>query len=349
MTRRALREYVSLYLDEVGSLRYRDISSIQPAPYASLARGAGGIVYLLWRHGERRKARRWLTALSADRRRSAYKYGEMDFPRSSYMYGRAGVHWLAALLDTDRAVPAYTREGSAVVDKSFMAGAAGYLTGARILLERKPDRSLHRRTAALAKTMLAQVHAALPWHRLEASGFAVRLPGLLHALLAWHEFAGEEVPDWLVTAMRALAEAWSLDAVPTGFTATWCNGAVGMTLLWTKAFAVTNDEQFLAAARGMARLAISVDEQRSILCCGLAGIAYALLELSRHDPTNNAWREQAFDLGARAVAIACREPMEWPNGLYMGHPGIVCLAADLLADQPRGFPAIYERAITAGT
>ncbi|HEY5938841.1 MAG TPA: lanthionine synthetase LanC family protein [Kofleriaceae bacterium] len=348
MTRRALREYVSAYVDEVGSLRYADISSIQPPPYASLARGAGGIVYLLWRRGERRAARRWLAAARADRRRHAYQY-TLDFPRSAFMYGTAGLHWLGALLETEGAVPAYVRAASRLRDHSYMAGSAGYLTGARILLERGSHPGLHRRTTTLASTLLAQVRDARPWNRLESSGFAVRLPGLLHALLAWHDFVGEDLPPWLVTAMHELVQAWTLDAVPTGFTATWCNGATGMVLLWVKAFASTNDEQFLDAARRMAALALSEDEPRSILCCGLAGVAYSLLELARHDPTNNNWREQAFDIGVRAVAITRRTPLEWPNGLYLGHPGVVCLAADLLADEPQGFPAIEERVLRVGT
>jgi hypothetical protein len=348
VTRRALREYVTAYVDEIGSLRYRDISSIQPAPYASLARGAAGIVYVLWRRGERRAARRWLKAISVDRRRAAYKYNELDFPRSSFMYGRAGLHWLGALLGTDGAAAAYAREGASIVDTSFMAGTAGYLTGARILLERGPAPAVHRRAAAMANAMLAKVHDARPWHRLETSGFAVRLPGLLHALLAWHQHTGAAIPAWLVASMHELAQGFTLDAVPAGFTATWCNGAPGMTLLWAKAFECTGDEQFLEAARRMATLAISVDEPRSILCCGLAGVAYSVLELARHDP-RGGWSARAFDLGVRAVANACATPLHWPNGLYVGHPGIVCLAADLLADEAQGFPAIYERSIRAGT
>ena len=344
MTRRALREYVTAYLDEIGSLRYADISSIQPAPYASLARGASGIAYLLWRRGERRAARRWISAARADRRRHAYVYNEFDLPRSSFMYGRTGGHWIAALLDPDQ-VTTYVRAAAGVGEQNFMIGAAGYLTGARILLQQGPHPGLRRRASAMASVLLAHVRDKRPWHRLEASGFAFRLPGVLHALLAWQDFVGEEIPPWLVTSMHALEHAWSADAVPDGFMATWCNGAVGMTLVWAKAFACTNDEQFLDAARRMATLAMSVDEQRSILCCGLAGVAYSLLELARHDPTGH-WSAQAFDVGVRAVAIARRTPLEWPNGLYVGHPGIVCLAADLVADQPRGFPAIEERAST---
>ena len=130
--------------------------------------------------------------------------------------------------------------------------------------------------------------------------------------------------------------AWSIEHVPKGFAATWCNGAAGMTLLWTSAFASTKDQVFLEAAREMAQLALRVDERRSILCCGLTGVAYALLELDRHDRTfpNGPLRTEATVLRAEAL-LAHGETARAKR-----------LAQDLLARDPNGPSARRLRTIT---
>ena len=72
------------------------------------------------------------------------------------------------------------------------------------------------------------------------------------------------------------------------------------------------------------------------LCCGLIGVAFALLALDRIDP-RGGWRQEARAIAARVIA----EPrFEAPNGLFHGHPGLVCLALDLVGDEVRGFPAV---------
>ena len=107
-------------------------------------------------------------------------------------------------------------------------------------------------------------------------------------------------------------------------------------LLWTKAHEATGDAVYLDAARRAAERAATAPPAGSDLCCGNGGVAYALLELERLD-RGGTWHPRARELAARAID---RPTMKWPNGLYRGHPGLVCLALDLLAPAPRGFPAI---------
>jgi serine/threonine-protein kinase len=68
------------------------------------------------------------------------------------------------------------------------------------------------------------------------------------------------------------------------------------------------------------------------LCCGLAGRAYALLNLHRStgDP---AWLDKAGTLADRAVAhILETGDTESPNSLYRGRLGVAVLVAEL--EQP---------------
>jgi hypothetical protein len=341
--RRYFQTYVRSYLGEVEGIRYSDVPALQPAPFAGLARGAGGIAYMLWRLGHARSARAWLDALRADRRPAAYAYAKFRPIASSYMYGRGGLTWVNALVDGSakpRAITAYIRAARSASSKlAFMEHAAGHLTATRLLLAHAEHPALRALGDELAARVLAgaRSRARRPWTARDAYGFAYGWPGMLHALVAWHRFVGRPLPAWLAEAVRRLATVAPADGVPDrDFAASWCNGAAGTTLLWTEAFAVTGDELFLDAARTMARAALAVDERRNYLCCGLGGVAYALLALARIDGCG-PWLEQAREVGLRAVDPV---PLHWPNGLYLGHPGLVCLATDLASDTPRGFPAI---------
>jgi hypothetical protein len=351
-SRRYFEAYVRAYLGEIDDIRYADIPSLQPAPFAGLARGAGGIPYMLWRLGRARAARAWLDALRGDRRRAAYAFGEFRPVASSYMYGRAGLTWVNALaagpaqprpiLEYVRAARAVNtvRETRGVAAKlAFMEHAAGHLTASRLLLAQREHPALRTLANELAARLLAGVRARArrPWTAEDAYGFAYGWSGALHSLVAWHRFAAMRLPRWLAEGLRQLATVAPVAGVPDrDFAATWCNGGAGTTLLWTETFAATGDQLFLDAARTTARAALAVDERRNYLCCGLGGVAYALLALARLD-ARGPWLEHAREVGLRAIEPV---PMHWPNGLYLGHPGLVCLATDLASDTPRGFPAI---------
>jgi hypothetical protein len=65
------------------------------------------------------------------------------------------------------------------------------------------------------------------------------------------------------------------------------------------------------------------------LCCGLAGRAYALLAVDRVDP-DRGWYDRALVMATRAADEMLNGAGPWPNSLYFGYPGLVCLTQDLL-------------------
>ena len=81
----------------------------------------------------------------------------------------------------------------------------------------------------------------------------------------------------------------------------WCNGACGYVFLWTLAHRLLGDPRYLELAQGAAWRSWDAPEQNVTLCCGLAGRAYALLNLYRHT-NETVWLDRARDLAARRRA-----------------------------------------------
>jgi lantibiotic modifying enzyme len=339
-----LRKYVQTYRDVIATVRYAELDELQPPPFASLGHGGAGTAYALWRLDELARARRWLAASLGDRRRFAFDSEEDVMQRTSYLHGRGGLYWMRVLVagpaQRGQAIAAYVRcAKAATAPIEFIDGLGGHLTATRLLLARFADPRLRKLAVMLAALLGDRLAARVrePWLPIDASGFAHYWPGALHALLAWMMSSGQPVPSWLTDAMRALLAVWTPDiARSPRLAASWCNGAAGTLLLWCKAYQAIGDPAFLHAARQAADRAMTAPYAGADLCCGLGGIAYALLELSQVDPAGG-WREQAQAVALRAIEAPV---MRWPNGLFRGHPGLVCLALDLLADQPVGFPAI---------
>jgi hypothetical protein len=299
-------------------VRYRHLGALQDPPHATLAHGGAGVAYALWRLGERRLARGWLRDALGDRRRVAY--GGLD--RGSFFVGRPGVLHVRALLAR---APTPVALGTGV---ELIGGAAGHLLGALARGQRD------RRSAMLADRIAVDVRgrARRPWRAIDGTNLAHRWPGPLLALLAW------EAPEpWLVDALARLARATDHHAVPADVRGTWCTGAAGITFLWAHAYERTGEALFLRTARTAARVAEKHLPARPHLCCGMGGVAYALLAMERIEP-GRGWRERATAIAERAIAMPLGT--RWPSGLLWGHPGLVCLALDLLVDEPRGFPCL---------
>src|SRR5260221_11424922 len=68
------RSYVAWYQDVIQHADYEDLTSLQPAPYATLAHGGAGTAYVLWRLAQHRRARTWLDAALADRPKPAFEW-----------------------------------------------------------------------------------------------------------------------------------------------------------------------------------------------------------------------------------------------------------------------------------
>ena len=110
----------------------------------------------------------------------------------------------------------------------------------------------------------------------------------------------------------------------------WCNGACGYVFLWTLAHRLLDDPRYLELAYGAAWRSWDAPEQIVTLCCGLAGRAYALLNLYRHT-NETVWLDRARDLALRAARTG-DTTKEYPHSLYKGEFGLAVLAADL--EQP---------------
>ena len=337
-----LREYLATYRRSVVRLEYADVPLLQDPPFATLAEGAAGTAYALWRLGERRRASVWMNAALGDRRAAALGASvPPSFRRGSVMFGRVGLRWVAALLSGSQSVDDYVR--SVRVEKGrleFAAGAAGHLVGLSRLYRQKPGRTLERAAVAVQDRIAraAKRRAQWPWRAQDATGFAHGWPGVLYALLDWHQVQATPAPSWLTDALHRLAAHWRSDLVSDGFAASWCRGAAGATLLWIKAFEVTGASMFLEAARRAGAAALVTSGHSLSLCCGDAGIAYAALGMARIDTTRD-WRGLATALAARTVQNTATVAMHRPCGLFQGHAGLVCLALDCL-DEPRGFPLV---------
>lgn len=345
---RVLREYIARYVETISATRARALPRMQEPPFATLSHGAAGTAYALWRLGLEQLAAAWLATAMADRSNNAI-LGEPDSSRTSYLFGRTGPYWVQARLARGapraRAVRRYIAAARVRTGwTDFASGTAGLLVGAMLILSDAVapdgmDRELETVARSLRRSLDARlrdrVHRA--WRPHDATRFAHGWSGILYALLADRARSHEPVPAWMRAALLDLVAIWSPTSAPKpGLVASWCNGAAGATLLWTKAFSTTGERRFLAAARTAARTAAGAVGARGDLCCGSGGVAYALLALDQVD-ARHGWRERAAEL---AVSSIQRTAMRWPNGLHRGHPGLVCLARDCLAERPRGFPAV---------
>ena len=141
---------------------------------------------------------------------------------------------------------------------------------------------------------------------------------------------------------RGLRWQWDLTRSanqPGGYMPGWCNGSTGYVFLWTLAHKLLGDSKYLEWAEGAAWNAAEVPSPIGNLCCGMAGQAYALLNLYRHTG-ETAWLSRARD-AARYAVVATNEARTRkdyeqfalrPESLYKGELGIAVLAADL--DRP---------------
>jgi serine/threonine-protein kinase len=175
--------------------------------------------------------------------------------------------------------------------------------------------------------------------------------GFLHAQLRWSESSGADVPpiaarlDELARFGVPLARGlvWPREVGPPddgSLAATWCNGAAGMVFLWTAAARAFGDDRYAALAERAAWTAYEGHPAPGDLCCGLAGRAYALLNLHRAGG-DRLWLARARDLAGQAVA-SVRENALRRDSLYKGDIGVAALIADLDRPDDAAMP-LYDR------
>ncbi|HUS64078.1 MAG TPA: lanthionine synthetase LanC family protein [Kofleriaceae bacterium] len=349
---RHLGDFVGGYLDEVTALSYVDVKRSQPRPHASIACGAAGIAYALWRVSRRldrpellAHAARWAREASAARgERSAFAGTNLLAAerRGSVVYGPAGVDLVLALVGAPRAAAAsrarFRRAAATGLAAELYFGAAGELAAAEVL-------RAHRRATAAdvrrAAARLDEERLEAEWSADRTLGMAHGIAGMCFALLQ----ASRRPPAWLLASLDRLAALgaplgrgtrWPHDTAgaPSRMPPSWCNGSAGMAFLWARAHEATGQARHRQLARRAALDVYDHASSRPDLCCGAVGQAYAMLALARIDP-GGGWRRKARQL--TTLALVSDVELEAPHGLLTGEPGLLCLAVDLMTGETR-FP-----------
>ena len=368
----ALRKQVTLiariYAREAGAMSYAQLGERQQPPLASINYGAAGIAHALLRPNAQRLRLQNLDGASRligeaehhAKQRTAFIGRDPSFERmdvtQSIHFGGGGILFERLLSDarcgasTHRAtLRAFLRQcrRARSAPSEFLNGVAGFLTGVLILLRALPEPALAAMADELAGELIEHTKSAEPsWVRHHVLAFAHGRAGIFHALLGWSMEANRELPASLFDELTRLdadieregrmgAPEWSHDLERT-----WCNGSAGLVLLWTRAYEHTGEAKYRTRARKTARsLMVRTKGWGGDLCCGLGGRAFALLAMHRVDP-EGGWEARALSMGALAADAMVSRPGPWPNGLYHGFPGLLCLAGDLASPPGKrlGFP-----------
>jgi eukaryotic-like serine/threonine-protein kinase len=184
-------------------------------------------------------------------------------------------------------------------------------------------------------------------------GIAHGWAGYLYASLQWCRAAVSPLPPTLkerLDQLGACARPWGRglrwrwhgaeSRWGLGAMSGWCNGSAGYVFLWTLAHRMLGEPTYAALAEGAAWNAWEDPGRNASLCCGLAGRAYALLNLYKHGG-GPEWLARARDLTERAAQEASRltDP---PQSLYKGELGIAVLATDLARPEQAAMPLFEE-------
>jgi len=278
---------------------------------------------------------------------------------SSPYHSPSGIHATAALvaraqgdpMGQGEAVAAFLEAaGRPAAGLDLTLGRASTLLGAAILLDAVPAGELLDAgpLRAFGDTALAELWQALD-AKPEIARSDVQYPGIAHgwagflyATLQWCRIAGAPVPAGVEQRLAELAALalpvgrglqWPWVLHQPGEPATmpgWCNGSCGYVFLWTAAHRSLGDARWLDLAVLAAWDSWDAQEPIVTLCCGLAGRAYALLNLYRHTG-ERVWLDRARALARRAAKDG-HTPAEYPHSLWKGSFGLAVLAADL--EQP---------------
>lgn len=240
-------------------------------------------------------------------------------------------------------------------------GRSGVLLAASMLLDtlRTGEEELAKRLRTLGDGLLSELwseiaeqppvvraaRADTSWANL---GMAHGWAGYLYATLRWCRSAGSARPESLEERLAELAGCarswgrglrwpWRDGGMGPGSNMPgWCNGSAGFVPLWTLAAKELDDPSWMAFAEGAAWNAWEAPDRNASLCCGLAGRAYALLDLWRNTG-GDVWLERARDL-AEIAAVEIGRFSEAADSLYKGEPGVAVLIADLAKPEAAAQP-----------
>jgi hypothetical protein len=186
-------------------------------------------------------------------------------------------------------------------------------------------------------------------------GIAHGWAGVLYATMRWCQSSGHTLPGSFEERLRQLAACaepsgrgvrWkrklrkrdhkhSYDYVPS-----WCNGSAGFVFLWTLAHQRFGDQTYLDLAEKAAWNTWEDPDTIGDLCCGLAGRAYALLDLYKYTGERD-WLYRAQELANRA-AISIKSSAIRNDSLYKGEIGVAVLAVDVFRPEASCMP-LFEQ------
>ena len=280
--------------------------------------------------------------------------------RISLFHTAAGVSCVEALIAIAlgdgarlaRAVGQFvTRSQGACDSLDLTLGRSSTLLGCAAVLAALPPDAGEARAAilGLGDGVAAEIRGALAASPPMGGGDGLNLGmahgwgGVLFALLRWQEAAMRGGPD---TAIEPYLRALAAEGEPAGeglrwrwikgrggpkeFMAGWCNGSGGLVHLWTLAERLYGRDDYGELARRAALNAYEEPPAIGDLCCGAAGLSYAMLEMYRHTG-DGLWVDRARRLADRAATLI-REWSLHRDSLYKGEVGVALLAADL--DEP---------------
>lgn len=188
----------------------------------------------------------------------------------------------------------------------------------------------------------------------ENLGIAHGWAGILYGVMHWLESSGRSLPDLVryrleelaaqgVTWGDALRWPWVVTDgsgdVEVLFTSGWCNGSAGFIQLWLLAHALEPDEKYLKRAEASAISFDTLPQPPIHLCCGTAGMVYALLRLFQVTD-DEAWLDRARHLLENSIAVLPRG-LERNNraSLFRGEVGVAVAASEVAAPGGARMPA----------
>lgn len=359
--------YIDDYFGSIARLSWADLVRDQEGLYASLAFGTAGIAYTHWYAGYLRgdeillaEAERWIrAALAGQRHRFAFLTPRAQpgdrMPPGAYLYGRAGLSFVHALIARSRderraerralACFAELSRAAAAGTAELYTGSAGCLAATAILFQHLGGGKLldlgTELSATLRQRALLGGQGNVTWNGVHGLGLAHGAAGVHLALLLWSAAAGSDLPYWFAPSLAAILD--TALQFPERFTrreqdrCSLCNGIIGPAFLALRAAQVLQEPSFLAAARAITALATARLPDCSDLCCGRAGCAFALLPLARQDP-GGPWRKLAQDL---ALSTLLCDRADWSlAGLFGGEAAIPCLALNMTLGIDSGPPCL---------
>lgn len=199
-------------------------------------------------------------------------------------------------------------------------------------------------------------------------GIAHGWAGILYAVMRWCQSSEVPVPINLKARLNELANCgeskgrgirWRrrLGAIEnsqlSSYLSGWCNGSAGFVHLWTLAYHMFPESEYIGLAEKAAWNVWEEPEKVGDLCCGLSGQAYALLNLYKYTGEND-WLHRAHALANQAAvniesAFRGNDGMSRTlpsirNSLYKGEVGVALLAAELYRPEMSSMPFFESEA-----